>query len=66
MKEFEVTILVQASKTMVLSAENEDDATEKAYEICDVNTIPIEPDDMPEIWIGDIKEHHHENTLLDD
>lgn len=66
MKEFEVTIFVQASKTMVLPAENEDDAMEKAYEICDANTIPIEPDDLPEFWIEDIKEHHHENTLLDD
>ena len=66
MKEFEVTIMVQASKTMVVKAADEDEAMEIAYEVCDTDTIPIEPEDQPEVWIEDIKEVPDENTLLDD
>ena len=56
MKEFEVTIYVNASKTMVLQAQDEDDAMNKAYEICDMNTIPVEPENVQELWIEDVKE----------
>lgn len=47
-KMFEVQLCIQAYKTLIVEAEDEEDATELAYQICENEPIPIEPGDMPQ------------------
>lgn len=60
MKKFDVSLLIQVSKTLTVEAEDEDDATNFAYEICENDTIPVEPEDLPEILIEGVFEHEDE------
>lgn len=60
MKKFDVSLLIQVSKTLTVEAEDEDDATNFAYEICENDTIPVEPEDLPEIFIEGVFEHEDE------
>ena len=60
MKKFDVSLLIQVSKTLTVEAEDEDDATNFAYEICENGTIPVEPEDLPEIFIEGVFEHEDE------
>jgi hypothetical protein len=60
MKKFDVSLLIQVSKTLTVEAEDEDDATNFAYEICENDTIPVEPEDLPEILIEEVFEHEDE------
>lgn len=60
MKKFDVSLLIQVSKTLTVEAEDEDDAMNFAYEICENDTIPVEPEDLPEIFIEGVFEHEDE------
>lgn len=60
MKKFDVSLLIQVSKTLTVEAEDEDDAMNFAYEICENDTIPVEPEDLPEISIEGVFEHEDE------
>lgn len=54
MKTYEVTLFIQATKLLVVQAEDEDDAENIAYEICDSEGIPVSPFDEPEIYVDNI------------
>lgn len=60
MKKFDVSLLIQVSKTLTVEAEDEDDATNFACEICENDTIPVEPEDLPEIFVEGVFEHEDE------
>lgn len=60
MKKFDVSLLIQVTKTLTVEAESEEEAEEFAFEVCENDTIPVEPEDLPEIFIEGVFEHEDE------
>jgi len=52
--------LIQVTKTLTVEAESEEEAEEFAFEVCENDTIPVEPEDLPEIFIEGVFEHEDE------
>ena len=46
--------------SIVIKAESEEEAEEFAFEVCENDTIPVEPEDLPEIFIEGVFEHEDE------
>ena len=65
MKKYEVSLLIQVEKTLIVEAMDEDDASEIAYEVCENEPIPVGPEDIPEIFVQNIFECDDQQELQD-
>jgi len=58
---YELEIGLSAVKHMVVEAEDEEEALEMAEEIFKTTTIPVSPEDLPEIYVNDVFPYEYDN-----
>ncbi len=56
MKTYELGVVIEAYKTILIEAESDDEACDRLQEICETNTISINPTDEPNVLIDYVEE----------